>query len=244
MALTEISEQSETTSDQFWEATQGSVEQAINGEISLDIKEIFQEAWILKEGVKGSFVAATALFWIFMGLSTFILKSIFNVQFDADDSVMGFVVNMVIDFALYPMLAGTFLMGIHRSLGKSVTYTMVFECYNFLMPIFLLATLGYIIVMIGFALLIIPGVYIAVCYSFAMPLLVDKKLGVWEALETSRKAVKNQWFKVFKLMALLGLIVGVSFLLLIPLIWTVPFAYIAYGIAFRNLFGVSSNLEQ
>src|SRR5262245_59217648 len=44
-----------------------------------------------------------------------------------------------------------------------------------------------ILVSIGFFLLIVPGIYLAVSYVFTMPLIVDKKLDFWPAMELSRK---------------------------------------------------------
>ena|ERR1700678_1324834 len=78
---------------------------------------------------------------------------------------------------------------------------------------------------IGFFCLVLPGIYLTVAYAFAFILPVDKGLGFWEAMETSRKTITRQWWRVFGLMLLaipflmLGAIaLGVGVFVAIPLV--------------------------
>ena len=93
---------------------------------------------------------------------------------------------------------------------------------------------------IGTVLLVIPGIYLMIGYSYAMILMLDKDMGLWKALETSRKAVTKHWFKVlgFYIVIFIISILG-SIPLGIGLIWTAPLSFIAYGTLYRNIFGVS-----
>jgi hypothetical protein len=54
---------------------------------------------------------------------------------------------------------------------------------------------------IGFLFCILPGIYLAVAWVFSVPLVSDKGMEFWPAMELSRKVVSRVWFKV------LGLIV-------------------------------------
>ena len=58
----------------------------------------------------------------------------------------------------------------------------------------------------GVALCIVPGIYLSVAWIFAVPLVIDKKTGVWEAMEFSRKVVYRDCFMVFELVIIVGLI--------------------------------------
>jgi hypothetical protein len=221
----------------------GSLEEALTGNTKVRLRDVFREAWLLTDGVKGSFLAATCLYYFISGATGFILNFVFNVQMDPE-SLGNNLISLAISFVLYPMLIGVFMMGVQRSMARTVSFTMVFEYYKYILPIGLMSILGFLIVVVGTALLIIPGIYLAVSYSFALPLIVDKQLGIWEALETSRKAVSRRWFSVFGLLFLLFVIILLSFALaLIPLIWTLPLCHIAYGIAYRNIFGVTSSID-
>jgi hypothetical protein len=82
-----------------------------------------------------------------------------------------------------------------------------------------------VITTVGLVLLILPGIYLLVAYAFAYVLATDKRLGIWEAMETSRRTITRQWWRVFGLLllgipfALLGLAaLGVGIFVTIPLI--------------------------
>jgi hypothetical protein len=45
----------------------------------------------------------------------------------------------------------------------------------------------------------LPGLYLKIAWVFALPLVIDKRLEFWSAMELSRKTVTRIWFKVFGL---------------------------------------------
>jgi uncharacterized membrane protein len=117
----------------------------------------------------------------------------------------------------------------------------VLSYYDRIVPLAITVILSTLLIMIGFILLVIPGVYLSVAYLMALPLVVDKGLGPWQAMEASRKAVTRRWFAVFGLMLILGLLyIAGAIPILIGLIWVIPLALIAVGILYRNIFGLSS----
>lgn len=78
---------------------------------------------------------------------------------------------------------------------------------------------------VGLCLLVIPGIYLIVSYTFAYALAIDKGLGIWESMETSRRTITRQWWRVFGLLllgipfAILGfLCLGVGIFVAMPLI--------------------------
>lgn len=96
-----------------------------------------------------------------------------------------------------------------------------------------------ILILIGFVLLIVPGIYLSIAYAMALPLMAEKEMGIWESLETSRKAITKKWFPFFGFFIVMMLIMLAGALALgIGLIWAMPLTVIAYGIVYRNMFGV------
>jgi hypothetical protein len=57
-----------------------------------------------------------------------------------------------------------------------------------------------VLTFVGACCCVIPGIYLSVAWAFAVPLIVDKELRFWDAMELSRKVVTRQWFQVFLLM--------------------------------------------
>jgi len=83
----------------------------------------------------------------------------------------------------------------------------------------------------------LPGIYLSVAYMMAIPVLIEKKVSPWQALELSRKTVTPQWFSVFLIMLIMGIIVAISAIPLgLGLIWTLPMAYVALGVIYLRLF--------
>jgi uncharacterized membrane protein len=71
--------------------------------------------------------------------------------------------------------------------------------------------------------------------------MIDRNIGIWEALEASRKAITKHWFKIFFLyltMAVMCLLASLP--LLIGLIWMLPLFFIVHGILYKKMFGVAS----
>jgi hypothetical protein len=86
-------------------------------------------------------------------------------------------------------------------------------------------------------LLVPPAVYLAVGYAFVVPLIVDKRLSVWEALEQSRRAVNPNWFRLFGLQMARGILLLLSAPTLgLGLVLTLPLGFAALMVAYRDLF--------
>ena len=118
----------------------------------------------------------------------------------------------------------------------------IFNYYRIMGRLALAGLMIYIMTYIGFVLLILPGIYLTISYVFTLPLIADKGMDIWEAMELSRKSVTKHWFKVFGLFFLLSLIMALGALALgIGLIWAVPLLFITlYGLLYPLIFdGVS-----
>ena len=82
----------------------------------------------------------------------------------------------------------------------------------------LLAGLG---IIVGFFLFIVPAVYLAVCWSIAVPVLLGENLRGRRALSRSRALVRGRWWSCFGVLiatVLLAVIVSLAFELVITAI--------------------------
>jgi len=210
-----------------------------------EIGAVLSEAWALSNGFKATFWGSFLLYMgvvivaaIVMGILSVVVTLIAT-----EAAVVIAVLSQVIQLVITaPLIAGLFMIGIKRAAGQPVNAFMVFNYFPKTLPLFLTYLLMLVLVVIGFVLLAIPGIYLTFAYAFALPLLVDKKLGIWESLETSRKGITRCWFRFFGFGIIGLLIVLVSAIPLgIGLIWTLPWLYAAMGVIYRDVFGVSSN---
>ena len=91
---------------------------------------------------------------------------------------------------------------------------------------------------LGLLLCVIPGIYLGVSWKFTLPLVIDKQLGFWDAMELSRKAVTRQWFMLFALFLVAGVVGALGLILCcIGIFATVPIGIAAVLYAYEDMFG-------
>lgn len=89
---------------------------------------------------------------------------------------------------------------------------------------------------IGFLLLIVPGIYIAVKYQFYSELIVDKKMSALEALKKSGEITDGVKWQLFGFgLALIGVNILGVLALGIGLFVTIPLSSVAYFMVYRKL---------
>ena len=67
--------------------------------------------------------------------------------------------------------------------------------------------------------------YIAISYSFTLPLIVDQKFGFWEAMETSRKVIAKRFFNFLGMWIILGILAPIAIVITCGLGIFVVFPY-------------------
>jgi uncharacterized membrane protein len=94
-----------------------------------------------------------------------------------------------------------------------------------------------ILAVVGFFVLLLPVIYLSTIWMFSLPLVIDKGLSFWQAMETSRKVVNKHWFMVFGLLIVVGLINMVGVLLCcVGLFLSFPLGIAAFMHAYEALF--------
>ena len=95
-----------------------------------------------------------------------------------------------------------------------------------------------VFVALGLVCFILPGIYFAVAFCYTPILIIDRKMGFWDAMQLSRRTVHSQWFMVFVLAILAGAmsILGVL-LCCVGMLGTLPLADLWLMEGYRQLFG-------
>jgi uncharacterized membrane protein len=223
----------------------GGLEAGIAGHYSFQIGEVLSEAWGKVSGAKGpifgGFFAMYAISFLLMFIGGMLVSLLgFNEN-------MGMMLAFITQLGLQliyaaltvVMTAGIMMMGVQRAADESINFSMLFDGIAKVKPLLIAMILQTIIIMLGFLLLILPGIYLGVAYGLTYPLIMDKDLGPWEAMEASRKAIHHHWCQIFILGLLMTLIIVFSAIPLgIGLIWTIPMGTIVLGIVYRIIFGI------
>lgn len=222
----------------------GSLESGLRGDYELQIGEILKEAWRRTSGLKGSFWGGFIVMYLLLlviGAGVGFLIGVSSQ--DLESPAIGLAFQLVLMAFIYPMVTGFIMMGVHRSVDLPVSFTMIFDYWPRTLTILLASILMLVLTWIGLILLILPGIYLTFAYVLALPLIADRHLGAWRAMETSRKAVTKHWFKVFFLLLCLLPIHLLGIITIIGWIWTFPMFLNVFGILYREVFGVEMALE-
>jgi uncharacterized membrane protein len=108
--------------------------------------------------------------------------------------------------------------------------------YKPIINFFLASIIEGLIVIGGFILLVIPGIFFALRLQYTCYLVVDRNLSPIEAIKTSWKITRGNAWKLFFFGILLGLINILGFLcLIIGLFVTVPLSMLATTFVYRKL---------
>ena len=224
----------------------GNVEDAIAGNIEVRIFDTLGEAWRNLKGFKLKCHIATVLwFVVYLVASLISIPIVFGlVAVGADEGTAGilaWIVQIVAISATMPMIVGITVMGIRHYQGKPVSSSQVFAYFHKIPSAILWYILMTVMIMLGYLLLILPGIYLSFAYMFSLPLMVEKDMSAWRALETSRKAVTRFWFRGagFLMLIVLLILIG-SIPLGIPLIWIVPWTSLSFSILYFKLFGAEA----
>ena len=114
---------------------------------------------------------------------------------------------------------------------------MITKGFSYTSKIAVATILQSLMVIIGFMLLVLPGIYLMVAYQMTLPLIVDQGMSPWQAMEKSRKGLHKIWWKVAGLMLIMSLLYVATILTLgIAMIWILPLHIILVGVVYKYLF--------
>lgn len=139
--------------------------------------------------------------------------------------MLSIVLSIVGIFVQFPLTLGVAQLGLDAATNRESDWTKIFLYYGlpgFVLKVFVATALSSILVSIGLVFFIIPGIYLAVSYILVIPLLlINPDIGIWQALEESRKRVHSSWFQGLGL-CLVKILLALSCLLIIPIFWAIP----------------------
>lgn len=202
------------------------VDRLLTVPVEVDIKSSFVRAWELYK-----------LHPFFFSLYMLLIVSIQGMV------VIYLQAYMIVYSALLapPLYAGFYLVANKLSRGEEVIYPDFFAGFRFWIPAAVVSLLSQTLIALGLIALIIPGIYLAVSYLFAIPMGIFGGLDPWAAMEWSRKLVTRNWWRFFGLLLilvvlnLLGLVLaGIGLLLTIPLTFLV--LYVVFEELTREVF--------
>jgi hypothetical protein len=186
-----------------------------------DIKDILERAWKM--------FLQQPLLSIAYSMLIFSIQLLF----------VSYVKDVAFFFALFlapPFYSGFYLVANRISRGESLVYADFFKGFNYYWSVFSIWLIGQIITAIGVFAFVIPGIYLAVAYSFSVLMAIFGGFDFWTALEESRKLISVRWWKfmVFTLVLVIINLLGILTLGM-GLLVSVPVTFYATYIIFEDI---------
>ncbi|MDP3850796.1 MAG: GYF domain-containing protein [Luteolibacter sp.] len=147
----------------------------------------------------------------------------------------GSALNIIISQVLSIFLSlGLIRVGLNLISGKQVSVSQLFGEGRKLLPAIGASILFGIMILIGFILLIVPGIHVSLRFGHFMIAMVDRNLGVMESLSYSSSITTNNRMNLF-LLALLsfGIIIAGVIALVVGLIFAYPVVLLSWMVAYR-----------
>lgn len=165
------------------------------------------------------------------GLYYFLLRLIRNEDAGIGDIFAGFqrqCGQLILTY--FVMMLLTFLVLIPGGVMLGVPFAMIVAGKQLVAWMIML-------IIAGALLVIVPMTYLSVAWSYAFPLVIDKGMDFWPALTHSRRMVTKQWWSVFGLILLAGLINLAGLLLCgVGLLASYPLGMAALAYGYERIF--------
>jgi serine/threonine protein kinase len=138
-----------------------------------------------------------------------------------------------------PLAGGLRMYYLRKIRSQPVSIETLFSGFSGrYLHLFLGGFVSSVLIVLGFFCLILPGIYLWVAWSFALVLIIDRRLEFWPALELSRRVIGKHWWAFFGFTILSVLI---KFLGICALFFGIfvagPIVLAAWLYAYEDIFG-------
>ncbi len=215
----------------------------LRGEYTIDPSACLREGWSLFRQAPGKYIGYTLL--LMLGLLPLELPSQIVSLTDPGE----YSVSMLLFYQLLSLIAsvvsillyaGYYFTASRQLNGREFSFRDFFGGFRHPLQLVLAAFVSGIFFFFGMLMLVFPGIYLVVSYTFMQFLIIDHHMNFWQAMQTSRKVVTRHWLKVFWLLCLLFLVNVAGILALgVGILVAVPVSYCALTVAYRQVFGFS-----
>jgi uncharacterized membrane protein len=218
----------------------GTIESALNGDRTLDLKAVLKEGWQLTQTTKQVLLQGVFFIVAIGVLLILLVQAVFNVtDLQEAPASMHIALNLLFTAITAPLMTAMMLMGMAHSIGQSLLFITLAKRLIGSALLVLAALMVAVLVDLGIKLFILLGLYLLMATAFTLPLMVDKKLRPSKAILTSIQVFNRYWPQLvsFYILSFVLALVGI-FTFFIGYIWIVPFYFNSKGVLYRELFGI------
>lgn len=208
--------------------------------------DVIGQAWNLVKPTLGVWVPAILIYMVVSYAVTMIMASVTGggvrvppggQGVPAIDPMM-FIINQLVSIVVNAFfMGGIYRMAINQVRGRAISIGDLFSGADVYPALLIASLLMNIAIAIGFMLCIIPGLLLAGCLMFTIPLIVDKRQSAVDAMTLSFNTLKSQAFSALGFALVVGLVLIAGFLACgLGVLVTMPIALVAVTLLYRDFF--------
>jgi len=223
------------------------------GSQPIDIGACIERGFHLTKRNAGGIILSTLLFFIISFGVSFLLGLVvmggnaangaFHPNASMSEAEMaGQITGMSLAVQLINQVVSIFLtmgfirIGLDFVSGKQISPAQLFSQGGKLVKALAATFLVSVIVIVGFILLIVPGIYLSLRFSCYLTAIVDRDLGIIESLKYSARITQNNLLRLLGLGIVAGIIAALGLIACgVGILFTYPVAFIAWMVAYRWL---------
>ena len=223
----------------------GPAYQSPGGQISFDV---IGEAWNLFKMQMGTWIGAIFIAGILfgvvygIGITAMVVPMIAAGAANggtADVGITAKIVQLVFTYAVtvigFILIGGLLRMGIKQVRGENISIGDMFSVTDVLLPLLGTALLTVILGQIGTIMCIIPGFIAYGLTMFALPLVVDQRLGAIAAISQSFNMLKKDWLMATLFYFCVAFIGGIGIMgCCVGGLFTYPVFILSIALTYRN----------
>lgn len=209
---------------------------------TLNIRSCIRRGWKLLKGEFWPFVGITALVIALLGFASSMGGATVRHGPAGDTSTE--ISSAVAMLVWGPLMGGLLFYFLKKIRCQPATVEIAFCGFSQrFLHLFLAGFVTSLLTGLGFFCLMLPGIYLAIAWMFTLPLVMDKHLDFWSAMELSRKVVTKHWFKFLGLALVLMMLAFCGVLLFVFGIFVMsPLILASLMYAYEDVFGAATGL--
>ncbi|MCJ7795642.1 MAG: hypothetical protein MUQ56_02565, partial [Thermoleophilia bacterium] len=183
----------------------------------LDIGPILSEGWRLFTADIGGFIGFT-----FVGGVIAVLLTL---------TIVGMLLYM-------PLFAGLWIVPLMMLKGRPHSFNDFFGGFKQLGELILLGLVMGLLILLGTIAFILPGIYLAIAWTWAVGLVLDRRMGFWEAMSASLKVVNKNFWETLLLVLVIGVINSIGSMVVVGSLVTIPLSFCMLVAGYKAVFGL------
>ena len=183
----------------------------------LDIGAILSEGWRLFTADIGGFIGFTLVSGVIAVLLAF--------------TIVGLLLYM-------PLFAGLWIVPLMMLKGRPHGFNDFFGGFKQLGELLLLGLVMGLLIGLGTIAFILPGIYLGIAWTWALGLVLDRRMGFWDAMSASLKVVNKNFWETLLLVLVIAVINSIGSMVVVGSLVTIPLSFCMLVAGYKAVFGL------